>query len=252
MPLLLVVMVVGGCETGPQYRSVVHDTYSVEAVGGTQKQTRENITVEDLGEAQKAIQPVRVQACDGPHLLVDERRIEDSEGNVRIRRVPYYESVDPLRGIYVRRLKITNDTEYTLRLNRVDAVLVDGAGNDREGMDRETLEHAIRAERPCPSTHGLIQTLRSLKLLGADIRIRPGRTTTLLAAFSGVDKRITGDWTLELNDFPVPTNDAAEMRVTSFEFPLVGRGYRTTIQQRKESLFAPWEEISRSIEEIAP
>ena len=253
MPMLLIVMFVGGCETTPQLRSIVRDTYMVEAVSGTQRQTKENITVEDLGEAQEVVQPVEVQACQGPHLLFDKREYIDSEGNRRTRTVRVMETVYPLRGIYIRRLKITNDTEHTLRLNRVDTVLVDGAGNDREGMDKGLLEQNIRAGRPCPSTDAVLQTLSALKLLGADTRIRPGRETTLLAAFSGVDKSITGDWTLELNDFPVATNEAAEViRVTSFQFPLEAKGYRTTIRQRKESFFAPWEEIGRSTEEIVP
>ena len=253
MPMLVVVMFVSGCETTPQLRSIVRDTYMVEAVGDTQRQTKENITVEDVGEAQEVIQPVEVQACQGPHLLYDKREYIDSEGNRRTRTVRVMETVDPLRGIYIRRLKITNNSEHTLRPNQIDTVLVDGAGNNWDGLDEETLEQNIRAGRPCPSTDAVVRTLIPLKLLGGDTRIRPGRETTLLAAFSGVDKSITGDWVLELNDFPVATNEAAEViRVTRFLFPLEAKGYRTIIRQRKESLFAPWEEIGRSTEEIVP
>ena len=252
IPMLIIVMFVGGCETTPQLRSIVRDTYLVEAVGDTQKQTKESVTVEDFGEAQQVVQPVRIQACNGPHLLVDEREYIDSEGNRRVRRVPVYETVDPLSGVYVRRLKITNDTEHTLRFARTDPVLVDAAGNERDGLVKRELAQNIRAGRPCASTDVLIQAIGSLKLLGSgDTRIRPGREDTFLVAFSGVDKSITGDWTLELIDFPVATNEAAEViRVTSFRFPLEAKGYRTTIQQRKESLFAPWEEIGRNTEEI--
>ena len=252
-PLLILVVLAGGCETTPEFRSVVRDTYSVEAVRGSEQQIQENITVEDMGEAQGIVQPTEVQACNGSHLLAAKKREKDSDGNVFVRRVPVYEIVDPLSGIYLRRLRITNDTQHTLRLAGVDPVLVDGAGNDREGMDRETLAHLIRAARPCSSTYALIQTLESLKLLGADIRIRPGRKTTVMAAFSGVDKTITGDWTLELNDFSVgPDQETQVVRMTSFRIPLAARGFRTTIQQRREGMFSRWEEVSRSTEEIEP
>ena len=97
----------------------------------------------------------------------------------------------------------------------------------------------------------LVQTLRGLKLLGKNTRVRRGREDTFLVAFSGVDKSITGDWVLELNDFPVATNAAGQVtRLTSFRFPLEPRGYRTTIRQRKEGMFTPWVEIGRQTEEI--
>ena len=252
IPMLLIVMFLGGCETTPQLRSIVRDTYSVEAIGDTQKQTKESVTVEDFGEARQVLPPVRVQACNGPHLLFDEREYIDSEGNRRIRRIPVYETVDPLSGVYVRRLKITNGTEHNLRLGQTETVLVDAAGTERDGLVKGELAQNIRAGRPCASTNALIQNISTLKVLGSgDTRIRPGREDTFLVAFSGVDKSVTGDWTLELIDFPVATNEAAEViRVTSFRFPLEAKGYRTTIQQRKESLFAPWEEIGRNTEEI--
>ena len=259
LPLLALALLASGCETGPQFRSLVRDTYLIEAVGDTRKQTKDAVTVQELGEAQEVVQPVRVQACRGEHLLFNERKISDSEGE-RIELVPVYETVDPLQGVYVRRLRITNDTGHTLRLNRVAAVLVDAAGYERDAMDKAALFQNIRAQRPCRSTRGLTETLRRLKLLssgGADgeggMRIRPGRQTTVLVAFSGVDRSIIGDWALELIDVPVATNEAGEVaRLTSFEFPLEARGYRTVIRQRKEGLLAPWEEIGRTTEEIVP
>ena len=140
-----------------------------------------------------------------------------------------------------------------MRLNRIDAVLVDAAGNDIELMSKSTLRQDLFARRPCPSTKGLIESLRSLKLLGADIRIRPGRTGVLFAAFSGVDRRILGDWTLELNEVPVATDPAGEVtHAASFEFPLLVRGYRTTTILRREGFFDPWKEIQRRTEEIEP
>ena len=262
---------VGGCASTPKVRSVVQDTYVIEAVEGTQNQTKENITVVDLGEAQKVVQPVRVQACAGDkhrikvtrkytgtvsltetlgekHVLEARDKIKtykdkDEKGNnVIITEAPIYEDINPLLNHYVRRFKITNDTEHTLRLDRVDVVLIDGAGNDLEGLDKETLEQNIRAERPCSSSDVLIRTMGSLKLLGADTRVRPGRESTFLAVFHEVDKSILGDWTLELIDVPVATNEAGQVtRVTSFQFPLTAKLYRTTIQQRKEGFMSPME-----------
>ena len=259
LTLVALAMLVTGCETGPQLRSVVRDTYLIEAVSGSRKQTKEAVTVQELGEAREVIQPMRVQACRGEHLLFSETTVIDSEGE-RIETVPVYETVDPLFRVYVRRLRITNGTEHTLRLNQVDAVLVDGAGYEHDAMDKATLFQNIRAQRPCPSTRALTQTLRRLKLLSrgsADgeggMRIRPGRSTAVLVAFSGVDKSIVGDWVLELIDVPISTNEAGEVaRMTSFEFPLEARGYRTIFRQRKDGLFAPWEEIGRTTEEIVP
>ena len=86
---------------------------------------------------------------------------------------PLYEEIIPLLNHYVRWFKTKNNNEHTLRLDRVDVVLIDGAGNDLEGLDKETLEQNIRTERPCSSTDILIRTLGSLKLLGADTRVRP-------------------------------------------------------------------------------
>ena len=277
---LFIAMFVCGCASTPKVRSIVQDTYVIEAVEGAQNQIKENITVVDLGEAQKVIQPVKVLACVGDKHRVKvtrkytgtisltdvlgERHVleardkpktykdKDEKGNdVIITETPIYEEVSPLLNHYVRRFKITNDTEHTLRLDRVDVVLIDGAGNDLEGLDKETLEQNIRAERPCSSTDVLIRTINSLKLLGADTRVRPSREATFLAVFHDVDKSILGDWTLELIDFPVATNEAGQVtRVTSFQFPLTAKLYRTTIQQRKEGLMSPWKETGRDTKEI--
>lgn len=252
VPVLTAAVFVGGCATGPQIKSVVEETFSIEASGDTSRQTKENITVEDMGEAQQVVQPMKVQACNGPHLRYGQREVIIS-GKKYVKEYPVYETVDPLQGIYIRRFKIRNDTEHVLRLNRIDTVLVDAAGNDNEGITKQVLEQNIRAGRSCSSTEALVRSLRSLKLLGTDTRIRPGRVAEVLAAFPSVDKRIVGDWTLELNDFTVDTNEAGEVsRVTSFKFPLLSKGYRTTIKMRKDSLFAPWQEIDRNTEEIEP
>ena len=249
--VLTVAALGGGCASDgePRFRTVVADTFAIEAVGGASKQTKQRITVEDMGEAQQVVRPMQVQACDGPHLRYDEKKTKSG----RIRQVPVYETVDPLQGIYVRRLKISNDTNNVMRLDRIDVVLVDAAGNDNEGMSKDVLQQNIKAARPCSSTQALVNSLRSLKILGSDARIRPGRRVEMLAAFASVDKSIVGDWTLEMNDFPVATNQAGEVtQVTSFKYPFVSKGYRTSIKYRKDSFFSPWVEVDRETEEIDP
>ena len=83
--------------------------------------------------------------------------------------------------------------------------------------------------------------------------MRPGRVTELYAALSGVDERIIGDWTLELHEVPVSFDLTGRvLRVATFEFPLVSRGFRTTKVLRKERLLEPWKVIHRATEEILP
>ena len=250
---LLVSIAAAGCATGPEVKTVVQESFSIETVGDTSRQTIGAITIEDLGEARNVVHPMQVQACDGPRLKFDRVKRTTKEGKKYFKRYPVHETVDPFHGIYLRKLRLRNDTGHVLRLNRIDAVLLDAAGNDNELMTKAGLRHHLRATRPCQSTEGLVQSLRVVKLLGADIRIRPGRGAELFAAFSGVDARIVGDWTLELNGVPVATDPAGRtLRSASFTFPLLSRGYRTTILLRREKLFEPWKEIYRTTEEIRP
>ena len=197
--------------------------------------------------------PVKVQACDGHRLKYRRVERKTKNGKKRFQKQPVYETVDPLRGIYIRRLRIRNDTGHVLRLNRMDAVLVDAAGNDNELVTKSALRHRLRAGRPCRSTRELVASVRGLKLLGADLRMRPGRVAELYAAFSQIDERIIGDWTLELHEISVAFDLAGRvLRVATFEFPLVSRGFRTTRVLRKEKLLEPWKEIHRTTEEILP
>ena len=180
-----------------------------------------------------------------------ERRT--TKGEKYIQTIPVYETVHPFDGLYLRKLKITNSTKHNIRLNRVDAVLVDAAGNDNELMTRSVLRHDLLARRPCRSTEALIESLRSVKLPGANIRIRPGRATELLAAFTGVDESILGDWTLELHEVPVETDPAGEVLYpASVEFPLLARGYRTTTRLRRERWFDSWKGTHRTTEKVGP
>ncbi len=240
--ILIPALIVGGCvgASGPQIKTVVRDSFSIETIGETSIQRVGNLTVEDLGEAKNVIQPVRVQACDGSYLKYGRKERKTRNGKRYVRRYPVFETVDPLQGIYVRKLRIRNDTGHVLRLNRIDAVLSDAAGNDNALFTRSALRHSLFATRPCSSTEGVVESLRGVKLLGTNIRIRPGRAAELFAAFSGVDPRIVGDWTLELYDVPVATDPNGRVsHAASIEFPLLARGFRTTVTMRREKLFQP-------------
>ena len=251
--LVLPVLLLFGCATGPQTQVLVRDSFVMEAVDGTSKQTLGGVTAEDLGEQADVVPPVRVQACKGSRLLFREVKQRDKKGKTHTKRRPVFVEVDPFRNLHVRRLKIRNDTEHVLSLKRIEAVFVDAAGNDNEGMTRATLRRYLRSARPCPSTRAVVASLRSLKFLGSNIRLRPGRVTQVLAVFSGIDRRILGDWTLELHGVPVETDPAGRVsRVASLSFPFRTRGYRTTVERRKETTFGPWQELSRKVEEIDP
>ena len=115
---------------------------------------------------------------------------------------------------------------------------IDAAGKDNELMTRSAL----------------IDSLPSVKLLGANIRIRPGRATTLRAAFTGVDESILRDWTLELHEVPVedgPCRRGSARGVVRVSL-LLGGGYRTTTRSRREPWFDPWKETHRTTEEVGP
>ena len=245
------IIVLASCATGPLNETLVKESYSLEAINKNLKRTIGNITVEDLGEPPDVLAPVRVQACKGRRLVFDEVKITRSKGKTHTQRRPVYEEVDPFEGLYVRRLNIRNDSKHSLSLNRVEAVLLDAAGNDNVGMSKAMISRILYRERPCSSTRDLISSWRSLKVLGNNIRLRPGRTARVLVIFSRIDKSIPGDWTLQLHGFPVEKDRAGKVtHVASFEIPLVSRGYRTTIERRKETMLGPWRVIRKSREPI--
>lgn len=250
---LVGLFLVGCAANEPVTRVVSTDTYEIVPADEMKKrQEKSNVIIEDQGEVEELIAPVRVHACNGAHYAYKEERYRDYvTGKYRTRQVPIMITVDPLAGIYVRGLRVTNNTPNVLRLNRADAVMVDAAGNDNEMADFQILTQNIRAGAPCPSGGAIVRTIRPLKILGADVRIRPGRETTFYAMFPTVDKSIVGDWVLELNDFPVETNEVGDVsKVERFVFPLVSKGYRTEVTQRKENLFSPWVEIKRETMEV--
>ena len=98
---------------------MVRDSFVIEAVDGTSKQTLGGVTVEDLGEQSGIVPSVRVQACKGSRLLFREVKQRDKKGKTHTKRHPVFVDVDPFRNLHVRRLKIRNDTEHVLSLNRM-------------------------------------------------------------------------------------------------------------------------------------
>lgn len=248
-----IIALLSACATTsePRFESKIINTYELKALDVSKKiQTKGSITIEDAGDAKNDATPVRIHACDGAQLRYETKNYT-YKGVPMQKQVKVMETVNPLNGLYVRRLKITNNSEHTLRINQVDSVLVDGAGIDHESMSRDLMTQHIRANIPCQSSYAVIKSLERMKIIGSDTRIRPGREVDMLVVFSGVDKSVLGDWTLELNDFPVKTNEANQVsKVTSFKFPLVAKGFRTTINYRKDSLFSAWKEINRETKEI--
>lgn len=259
---------------GPQSKTVVTDYFALEPVGNSSTRTRGNISVEDAGEVTGVSAPVRVQACRGSRLEYRKvRRKEktgyrwveskDKKGKVRRKRVakykyvterkPVYETVDPLAEFHIRELTIHNDSAHILPLVRVHAVMVDAAGNDNESLSKQAIRNGFLRTRPCPSTDGILSGLHSLKMLGGNIRVLPGRAAQILLVFPGIDKRILGDWALELYGFPVGTDAAGNVsRVASFKFPLVARGYRETVEMHRKSGFSPWTAGRKTTTRIGP
>lgn len=237
------------CAAGePQTRVRTIDNFALVTVEDQKAQEVDAVAIQDMGEVKDLIRPLQVQACDGTLRRYNERRTRDGK---LISREPVMITLDPLRGVYVRRLRVTNDTTNVLNLNRADAVLVDAAGNDNELADTEIITQNIVARFPCGSGDAAARTLRPLKMLGSDVRIRPGREVTFYAMFLNVDPSIVGDWTLELNDFPVQTDAKGDVsKVAQFKFDLVAKGFRTRITETKMGLLSPWVETNRTTEEL--
>lgn len=247
--LIACAVLLTACAAGePQTRVRTIDNFALVTVEDEKAQEVDEVTIQDMGEVKELIRPVQVAACDGAHVRYNERRTRDGK---LISREKVMVTVDPLRDVYVRRLRVTNDTTNVLNLNRADAVLVDAAGNDNELADKEIITQNLISRFPCGSGRAVAGTLQKLKVLGADVRIRPGREVTFYAMFTTVDPRIVGDWTLELNDFPVETDAKGDVsKVAQFKFDLVAKGFRTTITETKMGLLSPWVETNRTTEEL--
>ena len=254
---LLGLLGVFSCGTYPQFKSNVYYRYSQAPFEqASNKQTKESITIEDKGTAEKVIQPIKVQACEGNLLLV---RIVEKVRYTKYGQIPYkvkepvFETVDPLENVYLRRIKLHNATEHVLQLAQIDVVFVDPAGNEYEMISKELLEGFIRSNRPCPSTEAIVSALKPLKLLGGGrTKIRPKRDQDFFVAFPNLKINIPGEWRLEFHDFPTKTNEAGNIiRKTSFEFPFEVKKYKIIVEQRKDGFMDSWKEISRNEEETS-
>lgn len=246
-----VVTLLSACATTsePKFKTKEAHTFELTSLNNS-KQTKGNVTIEDVGEAKKVLAPIKIHACNGTELKYETKNYTQN-GVPMQKQVKVMQTVNPLEGMYIRRLKITNSGQHTLRMNQIDSVLVDGAGTDHETMSKERLKQKIRARIPCSSNYAVLNAIDTLKIIGSNARIRSGRTTELHAIFSGVNKAISGDWALELNDVPVKTNEANQpLKVTSFKFPLMVKHLKTIINYRKDSFFSPWREINRDTQQI--
>ncbi|MFW6053908.1 MAG: hypothetical protein ACOC9J_03765, partial [Persicimonas sp.] len=100
---------------------------------------------------------MRVQACDNQmQPMVDQngKPVMENLGLVGFRHG---------EGIY--KLKITNNTDHVIRLNRAVIRLFDPAGNQYEPSTVDELVATVQQNRPCPTTSQLIARLKTVKVL---------------------------------------------------------------------------------------
>jgi hypothetical protein len=256
-PVLFLSLLLISCGTYPQFRTKVSYRYSqAPLTHESAEQTKEAITIEDIGASEKIIQPIKVQKCNGSRLAfktVTKYRYSDTGKKIPYEaREPVFETVDPLANIYLRRIRIRNTTEHVLQLTKIDVVFVDPSGNEYEMVPKEFLGNFILSNRPCTSSESIISALQPLQLiLGRRTRIRPQRDQEFLLAFPNLTTNIPGEWRLELHNFPTQTDRAGNIsRKTSFEFPIEVTKYKITVKQRKDGFIDRWKEIGRK-EELA-
>jgi hypothetical protein len=255
--VLLLSLLMVSCATYPQFRSKVSYRYSQAPLKqAANKLTKESITIEDKGKTEKVIQPIQVQACNGEQLayrnVTKYRKTESGKVPYEVKE-PIYETVDPLRNVHLRRIKIYNATEHLLHLNRIDVVLVDPSGNDHEMASKMDLKGFIRSNRPCKSTYGMFSAIDSLKLIERGKSwIRPKRAKEFLLAFPDLKINTPGVWRLQLHDIPTSSDRAGNItRKTSFEFPFQVTRYKITVEQRKDGFIKKWKEIGRKEEVVS-
>ncbi len=239
----------------PEFRDLVRYRYLISDVPQTSRvQRQQAVTIHDQGEALNVISPVEVQACDGRQLrysTIEKTRKVDGKKVKYKETKPVMVKVDPLADIYLRRVQFHNGTPHTLSFASMDIVFVDPTGTDYPMASRRQLAQFMRADRPCPSTRGLIKALSSLTLLNPQQTLLPNRTRAVYLAFPDLKLTTPGRWRLELHNVPTKTNRAGGIvRRTSFTFPFDVKKYQLTVRQRKEGLFKPWREVSRNKVEI--
>lgn len=241
------ILAVGGCMSTeyPVFKNEkFNDFVAIEATKAASTKTKNSVSITDLGKvSEQIVPPVQVQACDGMKLLIKEV-IRNGK--------PAYEEVmevvNPFDGMHVRRVMIKNDTNHTITLGTVDAILVDPNGNDHEMSNRDSLERYINSKRPCSSTRAITASFDSVPFLANQIKVRPGRNKEVFAPFANKrDLAIKGEWSFQLLDFPTRTDaSGAVSRRASFVFPIEIEQTSTTVRYQKDGLFSPWVEIDRN------
>lgn len=244
---IVAVGILSGCSSTeyPIFKDTVYENFAaVEKSKAASRQTKSSVTITDLGRvSEQIVPPVKVQACDGTKLLVTQITVN---GQPALKEV--MEVVDPFARMHVRRVMITNDTQHTITLGTVDAILVDPNGNDHESSSRDTLERHIRAKRPCSSTRMVTAAFDTVPFLTNQIKVRPGRDIEVFVPFPNKnDLAMRGEWSFQILDFPTGTDaSGAVSKRDAFSFPIEINQTRTTVKSKKDSFFGPWTEVDRS------
>ncbi len=121
-----------------QFQSKIYTTHQIikdKQSKEKQKQTKYGVTIEDKGEAKNLSTPIRLQSCSNGQLQT--KRVKKCSGYGDRQRcfyeeIPLFVNANALNGIYFRKIKIHNNTDHILYLNRTDVVLIDGAGGEHE------------------------------------------------------------------------------------------------------------------------
>jgi len=238
-----------GCASGPQYKSKTITEYVLTEDSKDRSQTTmDNVTIEDLGDAGEVVAPLKVHACRGGNLLYKKKSECNLSGRCWDVKVPAYESISLLQNAHLRKIKIHNNTEHMLVLDRADAVLVDPAGGEHSFADKGELADEIENNRPCTSTRKLVAQVKKVKLFGDTMRIRPGRNKLMYIAFPRLKIDMPGEWRLEMHNIPVETDAAGNIsKAVSFEFPFLMKEIKTKFDYKKDGFFSSWVEVNRTV-----
>lgn len=232
----------------PQFQSRIETSYMVikdKQYEAKKKQTKENVTIEDKGDAGNLSTNIRLQGCSNGQLQVSRIKKCNSR-SCWIETVPYFVNMDPLKDIYFRKIKIHNNTDHIIYLNRTDIVLVDAAGTEHEAKTKEGLAEHIESLWACSNVKQLTNSVARLKVLGDRAKVRPGRNSEFLVPFTTTSLNIGGDWELEIIDVPTKTNEAGKvLKKVSFKMPFTIKETQIQVDYKKAGAFSQWVEIKR-------
>lgn len=242
-----------GCGSYPKYTTEVHVTGRLDSIDGIDKQTKESITVEDMGEVHAAslANAIEIQLCRNGSLQYtgEFRTVRNAAGQYVRRPVPVIVSVNPLEflKVYARRIRIHNGTEHSLQLRDVDVVLIDAADNENDMLSKSLIDDLLDIQWPCPNRNKLKASLAPVSIFSGNFRIRPNREKETYIFFQPITFQSSpGEWYLQFHNFPVRTNEAGHViRKTSFEFLFIARKVTTGIRFRRDGYFSDWREIER-------